>query len=68
MGHYDDCYEATRLSDERRRKDNLLKWIPDLLEEMDAHELEVMYEVAQNVDDYHSFIVVVGRMAASKRI
>lgn len=68
MGHYDDCYESSRQDDERKRKENLLRWIPEKLEEMENYELEVMYEVAQNVETYHSFMVAIQRMAASKRI
>ena len=68
MSHYSDSYEATRRADERRRKDDLLRWIPQELEEMESHELEVMYEVAKNVEMYHSFICAIQRMAASKRI
>ena len=68
MGHYDECYEATRLSDERDRKNNLLRWIPEKLEEMDNRELEIMYEVAQNIEAYYGFMQVIMRIAASNRI
>ena len=68
MGHYDDCYEATRLSDEAKRRENLQRWVSEKLEDMENHELEIMYEVAQNINEYYGFMQVIMRIAASKRI
>jgi len=59
MGHYDDCYENTRRTDEAKRREHLLRWIPEKIEEMSNHELEVMYSVAQNVDDFAGFFRVI---------
>ena len=68
MGHYDDCYEATRVSNEAIRRENLQRWVSEKLEDMDNHELEIMYEVAQNIEEYYGFMQVIMRIAASKRI
>ncbi len=68
MGHYDDSYEATRISDEEKRRKNLQCWVSEKLEDMDDHELEIMYEVASNVNEYYGFMQVIMRIAASKRI
>ena len=59
MGHYDDCYESTRRADEAKRREDLLRWIPEKIEEMNNHELEVIYKVAQNVDDVAAFFRVI---------
>ena len=68
MGHYDDCYEGTRISDEKKRRDNLQHWVSEKLEDMEDHELEIMYEVASNVEEYYGFMQVIMRIAATKRI
>ena len=61
MGHYDDCYESTRQDDEKRRRENLLRWIPEKIDKMKSHELEVMYEVAQHVEDYYGLLKIMKR-------
>ena len=68
MGHYDDSYEATRVSNEAIRRENLQRWVSEKLEDMDDHELEIMYEVAQNIEEYYGFMQVIMRIAASSRI
>ena len=68
MGHYDDCYEGTRISDEKKRRDNLQHWVSEKLKDMEDHELEIMYEVASNIEEYYGFMQVIMRIAATKRI
>jgi len=59
MGHYDDCYKSTRLAEEAKRREDLLRWTPEKIEEMDNYDLEVMYKVAQNVNDFAAFFRVI---------
>ena len=58
MGHYDECYESTRLYEKEKRREELLKEIPTLLETMDNRELEFIYKIMKNVDDYWTFFAI----------
>jgi hypothetical protein len=66
MGHYDDCYEATRRSDELRRKEDLLRWISDKTLKMESWELEVVYDVVQNTSDYSGMFNLFKRASAKE--
>ncbi len=59
MGHYSDGSESQQRADEARRRKDLLRWIPEKNEEMDNYDLEVMYKVAQNVNDFAAFFRVI---------
>ncbi len=58
MGHYDDCYESTRLYEQEKRRKELLKEIPKLIKTMENSELELIYKIAENVSDYWTFFAV----------
>ncbi len=68
MGHYDDCYEATRLADEQKRRENLLRWIKESIDDMENHQLELVYEITQLPDDYYTFFRMIKRIVKQDRI
>lgn len=67
MGHYSECYEATRRTEELKRKEDLLRWIADKTLEMENWELEVVYDVVQNTSDYSGMFNLFKR-ASNKEI
>ena len=68
MGHYDNCYEGTRLAEEAKRKKDLQRWIRESIKEMDNHQLELMYEITNFSDDYYTFFRMIKRINNISRI
>ena len=62
MGHYDDLYESDRLARVAKQRENLLRWIPEHIETMDNHQLGIVFEVCQNVDDYAGLLNIIKRV------
>ena len=66
-GHYSDSHEATRRTDELRRREDLLRWISDETMKMKTWQLEVVYDVVQNTSDYSGMLNIFKR-ASNKEI
>lgn len=62
MSHYSEQYETQRTIDEQKQRERLLRWIPEKLENMENYQLEIVYEVAQHVNDYHGFLNIMKRI------
>jgi len=65
-GHYSESYEATRRTDELRRKEDLLRWISDETLKMDNWQLEIVYDVVQNTSDYSGMFNLFKRASAKE--
>ena len=63
MGHYDDCYEADREQQEKKRRTDLLDWIGEKLPNLSNHNLEMIYEIMAHADDYQTFFDVIKKVA-----
>lgn len=67
MGHYSESYEATRRTEELNRKEDLLRWISDETLKMKNWQLELVYDVVQNPDDYSGLLNLIKRGAKKDR-
>ena len=62
MGHYSDSYEATRRTEELKRRENLMRWIADSFDDLDTRTLEYMYFIAEHQDEVRGFAGIIERV------
>jgi hypothetical protein len=58
MGHYDEQYEADADRREKSRRIELTHWIHKEIEGMNSTDLELIYDIARDVESYQTFFAI----------
>lgn len=67
MGHvYGDIAASIRAKEDEIRHEDLIRWIKEQLSDLSTTQLELVYDICNNAEDYQSFFEIIKRVSSKR--